>query len=156
MAAFEQQYSASSASARHFEWARSTSCSPAPMLRPAHGGLITKLGVSASDTTDLSRTTSRAVFSTIRGFSFPRASHKVLASPLRPFQGLNSAEYLFSLTADYMIRATFFCRFGTVEGTMRSTRINSVLRPVRFPHQRTGDGPAHLAFDFAFPSRKPH
>jgi outer membrane protein insertion porin family len=92
-------------------------------------------------------------FSTLRGFEFRGASP--LDSSVRVggrFQFLNSLEYFFPLTADEMLRGTFFCDFGTVERDIAIRSDNFRVAPgfglrISVPAL----GPAPLAFDFAFP-----
>lgn len=92
-------------------------------------------------------------FSTIRGFNFRGASpidHGIRVGGR--FLFLGSAEYMFPLTADDMIRAVAFCDFGTAE---RNTRFDAdtfrVAPGVGLRISIPALGPAPLALDLAFP-----
>jgi len=98
-------------------------------------------------------------YSTIRGFQYRGASPYVIGptngSMVRvggDFQMLASAEYLFPISADDMLRGVVFCDTGTVEPSMTdwSNRYRVAcgfgLRIV-VPAM----GPAPIALDFAFP-----
>jgi outer membrane protein insertion porin family len=98
-------------------------------------------------------------FSSIRGFAFRDASPKKagLATPNGvvvggDFQLLASAEYMFPITADDMLRGVVFCDSGTVEPTINDWSNRYRIAPgfglrITVPAM----GPAPLAFDFAFP-----
>ena len=97
-------------------------------------------------------------FSTIRGFYFRGAS------PRDPdygvivgghFMMLASAEYLFPITADDMLRGVIFCDTGTVERSIDSWEDTYRVSPgfglrIVVPAM----GPAPIALDFAFPVSK--
>lgn len=98
-------------------------------------------------------------FSTIRGFQFRGASPQEFnpASGLTTivggdFQLLASAEYLFPITADDMLRGVVFCDTGTVEPTINDWSNKYRVAPgfglrIVVPAM----GPAPIALDFAFP-----
>jgi outer membrane protein insertion porin family len=100
-------------------------------------------------------------FSTIRGFAFRKASPSVF-SPMAgqvyiggEFQLLASAEYLFPITADDMIRGVVFCDTGTVEPTINHWTDKYRVAPgfglrICVPAM----GPAPIALDFAFPVQR--
>ncbi len=98
-------------------------------------------------------------FSTIRGFQFRGASPEEIG-PLTgdnivvggDFQLLASAEYLFPITADDMVRGVIFCDSGTVEPTVSNWSNRYRVAPgfglrICVPAM----GPAPIALDFAFP-----
>jgi outer membrane protein insertion porin family len=115
-------------------------------------GFISKLGVSGSDT-PIFENYFAGGFATIRGFQFRGASPKDMGVTVGGrFQWLNSAEYYFPLTADDMIRGTFFCDFGTVEKNVALHPDQFRVAPgFGFRINVPAMGPAPLAFDFAFP-----
>jgi outer membrane protein insertion porin family len=98
-------------------------------------------------------------FSTIRGFAFRDASPMKWGSNVNDwivvggdFQLLASAEYMFPITADDMLRGVVFCDTGTVEPTIKDWSNKYRVAPgfglrITVPAM----GPAPLAFDFAFP-----
>jgi outer membrane protein insertion porin family len=99
-------------------------------------------------------------FSTIRGFSFRGVSPMVTSFNPYPqnvalggqFGMLASAEYMFPITADDMLRAVVFCDSGTVEPTISNWSNNYRVAPgfglrITVPAM----GPAPIALDFAFP-----
>lgn len=92
-------------------------------------------------------------FSTIRGFDFrgasPRNGGVVVGGH---FQLLASAEYMFPITADDMLRGVIFCDTGTVEPTIDNWTDKYRVAPgfglrITIPAM----GPAPIALDFAFP-----
>ena len=98
-------------------------------------------------------------YSTIRGFQFRGASPRE-AGPTTGgsyaiggnFELLGSAEYMFPITADDMIRAVVFCDSGTVEPTIDNWSNDFRVAPgfglrICVPAM----GPAPIALDFAFP-----
>jgi len=101
-------------------------------------------------------------FSTIRGFAFRKASPSVYSTVAGTqvylggeFQLLASAEYLFPITADDMIRGVFFCDTGTVEPTINHWTDKYRIAPgfglrICVPAM----GPAPIALDFAFPVQR--
>ncbi len=94
-------------------------------------------------------------FSTIRGFYFRGASPRDPATGVivgGHFQLLFSAEYLFPITADDMLRGVVFCDTGTVEPSIDDWRDTYRVAPgfglrITVPAM----GPAPIALDFAFP-----
>ena len=94
-------------------------------------------------------------FSTIRGFDFRGASPRDPATGILvggEFQLLASAQYMFPITADDMLRAVVFCDTGTVEPTINDWRDKYRVSPgfglrITVPAM----GPAPIALDFAFP-----
>jgi len=91
-------------------------------------------------------------FSTLRGFDFRGASPVDPATRVElggRFQWLNSAQYLFPITADDMLHGVVFCDFGTVEQnvTIKDFRVapGAGLR-ITVPAM----GPAPIALDFAW------
>lgn len=92
-------------------------------------------------------------FSTLRGFDFRGASP--IDSGVRvggTFRFLGTAEYLFPLTADDMLKGALFVDFGTVEEDIEIRGENYRVAPgfglrINVPAL----GPAPLSFDFAFP-----
>ena len=68
------------------------------------------------------------------------------------FQVLASAEYMFPITADDMVRGVVFCDTGTVEPTINNWTNKYRVAPgfglrICVPAM----GPAPIALDFAFP-----
>ena len=68
------------------------------------------------------------------------------------FQLLASAEYMFPITADDMVRGVVFCDTGTVEPTINNWSNKYRVAPgfglrICVPAM----GPAPIALDFAFP-----
>ena len=98
-------------------------------------------------------------FSTIRGFQFRGASPQQIGPSTGGsilvggnFQLLASAEYLFPITADDMLRGVVFCDTGTVEPTIDNWSDRYRVAPgfglrIAVPAM----GPAPIALDFAFP-----
>ncbi|MBU4399078.1 MAG: BamA/TamA family outer membrane protein, partial [Planctomycetes bacterium] len=98
-------------------------------------------------------------FSSLRGFEFRGASPHVFSAATGgnvfvggQFQLLASAEYLFPITADDMIRGVVFCDTGTIEPTIGDWSNRYRVAPgfglrVCVPAM----GPAPIALDFAFP-----
>ena len=113
----------------------------------------TKLGFSGNET-PVYENYYAGGFSTMRGFDFRGASP--VEGGVRvggQFQGLNSLEYMFPLTADDMIKGVLFCDFGTVESSIELNSENFRVAPgfgFRIHMPAAGIG-APLAFDFAFP-----
>jgi outer membrane protein insertion porin family len=112
----------------------------------------TRLGFTGADT-PIFENYFAGGFSTLRGFAFRGASP--VDSTVRvggQFRWLNTVEYFFPITADDMIKGTFFCDFGTVERDIALRGDNFRVAPgfglrINVPAL----GPAPLAFDFAFP-----
>jgi outer membrane protein insertion porin family len=92
-------------------------------------------------------------FNTLRGFRFRGASPRNLGVVVGgELQLLGTAEYMFPITADDMLRGVVFTDFGTVEREIDINSDNFRLAPgfglrITVPAL----GPAPLAFDFAFP-----
>jgi len=94
-------------------------------------------------------------YSTLRGFEFRGASPVSTGTNVRvggEFRFLGSAEYVFPLTADDMLKGAFFVDYGTVEKEIEFHSENFRVAPgfglrISVPAL----GPAPLAFDFAFP-----
>jgi outer membrane protein insertion porin family len=98
-------------------------------------------------------------FSTIRGFQFRGASPREIGPSTGAdivvggdFQVLASAEYLFPITADDMLRGVVFCDTGTVEPRLNDWNNKYRVAPgfglrIVVPAM----GPAPIALDFAFP-----
>ncbi|MGD9126277.1 MAG: BamA/TamA family outer membrane protein [Planctomycetia bacterium] len=94
-------------------------------------------------------------FSTIRGFDYRGASPYDAATGVfvgGQFQMLASAEYLFPITADDMLRGVVFCDTGTVQRTIDDWTDKYRVAPgfglrITVPAM----GPAPIALDFAFP-----
>ncbi|NMC19513.1 MAG: BamA/TamA family outer membrane protein, partial [Thermogutta sp.] len=95
-------------------------------------------------------------YSSLRGFDFRGASPHEMGIPIGGhMMFLASAEYIFPITADDMIRGVIFCDTGTVERTVDSWDENYRVAPgfglrVVIPAM----GPAPIALDFAFPVSK--
>ncbi|MEA1949800.1 MAG: BamA/TamA family outer membrane protein [Planctomycetota bacterium] len=94
-------------------------------------------------------------FSTIRGFYYRGASPRDSATGVivgGHFQMLASAEYLFPITADDMLRGVFFCDTGTVEPSIDDwTQTYRVAPGFGLRIVVPAMGPAPIALDFAFP-----
>lgn len=92
-------------------------------------------------------------FSTIRGFDFRGASPReqgVLVGG--EFMALASAEYMFPITADDMIRGVVFVDTGTVEPTIDNWTDRYRVAPgFGFRITIPAMGPAPIAVDLAFP-----
>jgi len=117
--------------------------------------LSTRFGVSG-DNTPVYDHYFAGGFSTIRGFYFRDASplsdgvvvggHAML---------LNSAEYLFPITADDTLRGVVFCDTGTVEPSLKNwTDKYRVAAGFGVRLTIPAMGPAPIALDFAFPISK--
>ncbi len=98
-------------------------------------------------------------FSSIRGFQFRGVSPTVYSPYVGgdvfvggDFELFASAEYMFPITADDMIRGVIFCDSGTVEPTISNWSDKYRVAPgfglrICVPAM----GPAPIALDFAFP-----
>ena len=65
---------------------------------------------------------------------------------------LGSAEYLFPITADDMVKGVVFCDYGTVEQQLKiHSEDYRVSLGAGLRLQIPAMGPAPLAFDFAIP-----
>jgi outer membrane protein insertion porin family len=112
-----------------------------------------RFGVSGSQT-PLFENYFTGGFSTLRGFDFRGASPLGAAGVIvgGRFRFLGSVEYFFPLTADDMIKAVFFCDFGTTEEEIDIHADNYRVSPgfglrINIPAM----GPAPLALDWAVP-----
>jgi len=118
-------------------------------------GYIFRFGFSGSNT-PLFENYFAGGFSTLRGFDFRGASP--VDSGVRvggTFRFLGSAEYIFPLTSDDMLKGALFVDFGTVEESIEINAENYRVAPgfglrINVPAL----GPAPLSFDFAFPIAK--
>ena len=92
-------------------------------------------------------------FSTLRGFDFRGASPRTMGVPVGgQFMWVNSAEYMFPLTASDMVRGVVFCDFGTVEEDVRLDGDTFRVAPgVGLRVTVPALGAAPIALDFAFP-----
>jgi len=119
--------------------------------------LSARMGVTSNDTPVYDHYYAGG-FSTIRGFDFRDASPRkhgpggqwVLVGG--EFQLLASAQYMFPITADDMLRGVVFCDTGTVEPTINHWPDKYRVAPgfglrITVPAM----GPAPIALDFAFP-----
>lgn len=111
-----------------------------------------QLGFSGSDTPIYDHFFAGG-FSTLRGFDFrgasPRVGNVVVGGE---FLALGSAEYLFPLTADEMLRGVVFTDFGTVEEDVRFDADTFRVAPgFGLRINLAAFGPAPIALDFAFP-----
>ena len=93
-------------------------------------------------------------YSTLRGFRFRRASPKISDVIVGgQLSLLGSAEYIFPITADDMLKGAVFCDYGTIEESIDDINgedfrvaIGAGLR-ISVPAM----GPAPIAVDFAVP-----
>ena len=118
----------------------------------------TKLGFSGNET-PIFENYFAGGYATMRGFNFRGASPGVrvtdgsgIVETGGRFQWLNTAEYMFPLTADDAFRGVAFVDFGTVETSAKINKDDFRVAPglglrVAIPML----GPAPLAFDFAYP-----
>lgn len=150
-AAFEQGFGEFSYPRGEIDWRHYFKVRERPDGSGKHTlALSARLGISGSDT-PLFESYYAGGYSSLRGFSFRGASP--IDNTVRiggNFKFLGSAEYFFPLTADDMIKATFFCDYGTVE---RSVEINDFRVAPGFGllFNIPALGPAPLAVNFAFP-----
>jgi outer membrane protein insertion porin family len=92
-------------------------------------------------------------FSTIRGFRFREASPRVGGVVVGgEYSVLASAEYMFPITANDMVRGVVFCDTGAVQPTIDNWQDRYRVAPgfglrITIPAM----GPAPIALDFAFP-----
>lgn len=114
--------------------------------------LMSTFGVSGSHT-PIYENYFAGGFSSMRGFNFrgvgPYVSNVNVGGR---FQWLNTVEYMFSVSADDMIRAVLFCDFGTVENSLGIHADQFRVAP-GFGLRMTvpAMGPAPIALDFAVP-----
>lgn len=115
-------------------------------------GLAGRMGITGSDTPVYDHYFAGGT-SSLRGFDYRGASPREFGLPVGGhFLLLASAEYMFPITADDMIRGVIFCDTGTVEPSIDNwtdryrVAVGFGLRVV-IPMM----GPAPMAFDFGFP-----
>jgi len=114
--------------------------------------LMARLGVTGDNTPIYDRYYAGG-FSTLRGYQFRGVSpSKAGVLVGGDSELLASAEYMFPITADDMLRGVVFCDTGTVEPTINHWTEKYRVAPgfglrILIPAM----GPAPLAFDFAFP-----
>ncbi len=114
--------------------------------------LASNLNVAASDM-PIFENNFAGGFSTIRGYQFRGASPRSMGVIVGGrFMFLASAEYMFPITADDMLRGVVFCDTGTVETDVQISSENYRVAPgfglrITIPAL----GPAPIALDFAFP-----
>lgn len=118
-------------------------------------GLSTRFNVTGNDTPIYDHYFAGG-YSSLRGFDFRGASPHEMGIPVGGhMMFLASAEYIFPITADDLIRGVIFCDTGTVERTVDSWDQNYRVAPgfglrIVIPAM----GPAPIALDFAFPVSK--
>ena len=124
--------------------------------RPDHSGrhvisLSTRFGISGDDTPIYDRFFQGQP--TLRGFRFRGASPRELGVTVGGnMEWVNSAEYLFPITADDTLRGVVFCDFGTVEQNYNIDWDNFRVSPgLGLRISMPALGPAPIALDFAFP-----
>lgn len=117
--------------------------------------LGTRVGITGDDTPVYDRFFAGG-FSTIRGFDFRGASYRDKGVTVGgDFMLLASAEYMFPITADDMLRGVVFCDTGTVEPTIGDWSDKYRVAPgVGMRITVPAMGPAPIALDFAFPVSK--
>jgi len=104
--------------------------------------------------------------STIRGFAFRDASPLAFGASTPngavvggDFELLASAEYMFPITADDMLRAVVFCDTGTVEPTIKDWNNKYRVAPASACESRSGHGPRPVGLRLRLPclleSRRP-
>lgn len=116
--------------------------------------LSARMGISGSNTPIYDHYYAGG-FSTIRGFDFRGASPRDVGTGVLVgghFQLLASAQYMFPITADDMLRAVVFCDTGTVQPSIDNWTDKYRVAPgfglrIIIPAM----GPAPIALDFAFP-----
>ena len=112
--------------------------------------LIGQLGVSG-DNTPIYERFFIGGFSTLRGFRFRGAGPYDLGVNVGgDFMMLASAEYMFPITADDMLRGVVFCDTGTVEQDVEINQYR-VAPGAGLRVTVPALGPAPIALDFAFP-----
>ncbi len=114
--------------------------------------LMGMFGVSGSDTPVFENFFAGG-FNTIRGFRFrgasPTTNGAIVGGRL---ELIGSAEYIFPITADDMLRAVVFCDFGTVEKDLQIHGENFRVSPgAGLRISMPALGPAPIALDLAFP-----
>ncbi len=117
-------------------------------------GFSFKGGITGSDT-PVYENFFAGGYSTLRGFRFRHASPKVLGDVTVGGQLslLGSAEYIFPITADDMLRGALFCDYGTVEEEYDNIDVEDfrVAVGVGLRINVPAMGPAPIAVDFAVP-----
>jgi len=114
--------------------------------------LQTQLGFTGSET-PIYENYFAGGFSSMRGFNFRGVGPVVQNVNVGgQFQWLNTIEYMFSMTADDMVRGVVFCDFGTVEEKIALHADNFRVAPgfglrITVPAM----GPAPIALDFSVP-----
>ena len=114
--------------------------------------LSSQLGFTGSDT-PIYENYFAGGFSSMRGFNFRGVGPVDMNVNIGgQFQWLNTVEYMFSMTADDMVRGVVFCDFGTVEENIELNADNFRVAPgfglrITVPAM----GPAPIALDFAVP-----
>lgn len=114
--------------------------------------LQTQLGFTGSET-PIYENYFAGGFSSMRGFNFRGVGPvDTQVNVGGQFQWLNTVEYMFSMTADDMVRGVVFCDFGTVEEKIALHGDNFRVAPgfglrITVPAM----GPAPIALDFAVP-----
>jgi len=93
-------------------------------------------------------------YSTLRGFRFRHASPKVSDVIVGgQLSLLGSAEYIFPITADDMLKGALFCDYGTIEETYDNIEMDDFRVAVGAGLRISvpAMGPAPIAIDFAVP-----
>lgn len=93
-------------------------------------------------------------YSTLRGFRFRHASPKIMDVIVGgQLSMLGSAEYIFPITADDMLRGALFCDYGTIEESYDDIDIDDFRVAIGTGLRITvpAMGPAPIAVDFAIP-----
>lgn len=93
-------------------------------------------------------------YSTMRGFRFRHASPKIFDVIVGgQLSLLGSAEYIFPITADDMLKGALFCDYGTVEESYNDIDIDDfrVAVGAGIRVNVPAMGPAPIAIDFAIP-----
>ena len=114
--------------------------------------LGTNVGFSGKDTPIFENFFAGGI-SSLRGFFFRAASPRNMGVIVGGrFQFLNTAEYMFPLTADDSLRALVFCDFGTVEQSITIHSRNFRVSPgIGLRISIPALGPQPLGFDFSVP-----
>ena len=128
--------------------------------RPDHTGrhvlvLQTRLGFMGSNAPSYDRFYAGG-FGTMRGFDFRGAGPVAISGGGNAigiggtFRWINTAEYMFPLSADGMINGVAFCDFGTVEESVKIDDFR-VAPGLGLRITVPAMGPAPIALDFAWP-----
>jgi outer membrane protein insertion porin family len=149
--AFEQGFGEFSYPRGEVEWRKFFTVRERPDGTGRHTVAISnRVGISGSNT-PMFENYYAGGYSSLRGFSFRGASP--IDSDVRiggRFRFLGSAEYFFPITADDMVKGTFFCDYGTVEESVKISNFR-VSPGFGFLFNIPALGPAPLAVNFAFP-----